>query len=77
MPFGQSNPKHRTLPLVVGSNLHLLPIQVRWKLSGLIGMLYNFRIIADYLPPVTLEKADARIAMGLMAQGFVCLKDVP
>jgi uncharacterized protein (UPF0332 family) len=77
MPVNQANPKHGTLPLVVGNNLHLLSVSERWKLSGLIARLYQFRIIADYLPIVTLESDDARIAMGLLAQGFICLRDVP
>jgi len=77
MPATQANPKHKTLPAIVAANLHLLPLQRRWRLSVLIGDLYRFRIIADYLPSVTLEEADARIALGMLAQGFICLKDVP
>jgi hypothetical protein len=77
MPTGQSNPKHKTLPMVIGNNLHLLSTPTRWRLAGLIAKLYAFRIIADYQPGVTLDETDARICLGLMAQAFLCVKDVP
>ena len=49
MPAGQQNPKHRTLPIVVGNNLTPLDAATRWRLAGLVASLYWFRIIADYL----------------------------
>src|SRR2546430_3620102 len=77
MPAGQQNPKHRTLPTLVGNNLSPLDAVTRWRVAGLVAALYRFRIIADYLPLVTLEEDDARIILGLMAKAFADLKGVP
>lgn len=77
MPANQANPKHRTLPNLIGNCLAPLNPAVRWRLAGLAAGLYRFRIMADYLPLVTLDEADARIAMGLMTKAFVDLKGVP
>ncbi len=70
MPAGRGNPKHATLPALVGNNLTSVRIQTRWRLSGLVKKLYDLRVIADYLPGVGLEEPEARIAVGLMDQAF-------
>jgi hypothetical protein len=77
MPAGRGNPRHRSLPVLVGNNLHLLSLPKRWQLASLISKLYLFRIIADYQPAMTLDETDARICLGLMTQAFILLKDVP
>jgi uncharacterized protein (UPF0332 family) len=77
MPAGRNNPNHHGLDLLIGNNLTLLPIAKRWRLSDLVHRLYNFRIIADYVPAVTLEKDDSRICLGLMTDAFVCLRGLP
>ncbi len=77
MPAGQANPKHKTLPLLIGNNLTLLNTAQRWRLAGIVEKLYTFRIIADYLPLLTLEEADAMICMGLMTQAFILLRNIP
>lgn len=77
MPSGRSNPKHKTLPELVGNNLSAISLSKRWRLAGLIKQLYDFRIIADYRPAVTLDGDDARICFAVMNQAFLCLKEVP
>lgn len=77
MPAGRSNPKHKTLPDLVGNNLTAFSMATRWRLAGLIKQLYDFRIIADYRSTVTLEEEDARICFAVMNQAFLCLKDTP
>ena len=77
MPADQNNPKHRTLPALIVSNLHSLSLPARSRLSGLIAKLYDFRIIADYLPTMTFDETDARICMAVMRHAFDCLKDMP
>ncbi len=77
MPAGQGNPRHGSLPTLIGMSLAPLSLASRWRLSGLVGQLYGLRIIADYLPGVILEQAEARITIGLMEQAFAILKVVP
>lgn len=77
MPAGRNNPSHQGLDLLIGNNFRLLAMALRWRLSDLVHRLYNFRIIADYVPAVTLELDDARICLGLMTDAFVCLRGVP
>src|SRR5437870_5416385 len=66
MLAGRNNPKHRTLPSLVGNNLHTLSMATRWRLASLIDQLYAFRVIADYQPTVTFDEDDARITYGLL-----------
>ncbi len=77
MPSAWGNPKHITLPVLVGNNLHQLPLHQRWRLAGIISTLYKFRIIADYQPNVTLEEPDARICLSLMADVFRSVQGIP
>ena len=75
MPKGRGNPKHRTLPLVVGRNLTALELAQRWRLSGVLKKLYDLRIIADYVPVVDVQEPETRIALGLMRQAFWILRN--
>jgi uncharacterized protein (UPF0332 family) len=77
MPAGRGNPRHKPLPTMVGNHLHMIPLQTRWRLAGVVFKLYTFRIIADYQPNMTFDEKDARICFGLMAQAFLYLKDIP
>jgi len=77
MPTGRGNPKHANLSMLVGNNLIAVRPQSRWRLSGLVKKLYDLRIMADYLPNVDIAEPEARIAMGLMDQAFLCLKGKP
>lgn len=77
MPTGKSNPNHTTLAALVRNYLTALDIHERSRLARIIRTLYQFRITADYRPEVTLERADARIAIGMMTKAFAILKGVP
>ena len=77
MPANQNNPKHKAVPSLLAHNAHPLGLNDRWRLSGLVTGLYNFRVIADYVPATTLDGADARVAMGLMVRSFALLRRVP
>ena len=77
MPANQNNPKHKAVPSLLAHNLHPLAFNDRWRLFGLVTGLYQFRIIADYVPATALDAADARVAMGLMVQSFALLRRVP
>jgi uncharacterized protein (UPF0332 family) len=74
MPKSQQNPKHGSLPNLVGHNLTSLKYPVRWQLADAIEKLYKLRIIADYVPHMWMEERDARIALGLMEQVFRCIR---
>ena len=77
MPAGRGNPKHLALPMLVGNNLTSIRPQARWRLSGLVKKLYDLRVMADYLPKIDIDESEARIAMGLMDQAFLCLGGKP
>jgi hypothetical protein len=77
MPAGRNNPSHAALPNLIGNNLSLLNVQARWRLVGLVHRMYQFRLIADYLPQVTLIEDDARVSLGLMQQAFRMLEVIP
>jgi uncharacterized protein (UPF0332 family) len=74
MPKSQQNPKHGSLPNLIGHNLVSLKHGVRWQLADSIDKLYKLRIIADYVPDVRVEERDARIALGLMEHAFRCIR---
>jgi uncharacterized protein (UPF0332 family) len=73
MPVGRTNPKHAALPALIGNNLTWLRMGARWRLAGLTRKLYDLRIASDYLPGVTVEQDEARIALRLMDQAFSCM----
>jgi uncharacterized protein (UPF0332 family) len=73
MPAGQANPKHARLPNLVGHNLTGMSHAVRWQLAGVIEKLYKLRLISDYMPQVSVDERDARMALGLMSQAFRCM----
>jgi len=77
MPAGRNNPSHGSLPNLIGNNLIPLNPQVRWRLAGLVHQMYQFRLIADYMPTVELVEDDARVSIGLLRQVFQMLEAVP
>jgi uncharacterized protein (UPF0332 family) len=74
MPAGRGNPRHGALATNVEG--HLTRVPLRWRLSAAIRRLYRLRIVADYVPGLALQESEARIAMGLMNEAFVCLRNV-
>ena len=74
MPKTQQNPKHGMLPNLVTHNLRSLSHPARWQLADSITRLYKLRLMADYMPQVSVVERDARIALGLMQQIFRCIR---
>ena len=77
MPAGRGNPRHTRLPNLIGHYLTGTSHPLRWQLAGVIEKLYKLRLVADYVPQVSVEERDARIALGLMNQGFRCMVKRP
>ena len=74
MPAGRGNPSHKRLWRIIADHLTAVPPAERWRLAGLVDMLYKLRIIADYKPDTEIDQDEAKIALGLMVQAFRCLE---
>jgi len=74
MPGDRGNPSHKRLWRIIGDQLTIVKQPQRSRLADLVCKLYEFRIIADYLPNTEIGQDEARIVWGLMMQAFECLE---
>lgn len=77
MPADRNNPRHKSLPVLIGKNLSRLAPPARWRMASLVSVSYRLRIAADYQPNVTFDRTDARTATSVMMRTFRLLQDRP
>ena len=73
MPNGWNNPKHGRWLANVVSNLPVGTLADRTHLAGLLPVLHDLRVTADYRPNVIFDDAEARQMIGLCARAHQLL----
>lgn len=70
MPAGREGPSHARLPQLVVDHLGGIDRADRGRLFGLIQLLYNLRLIADYRPTSDVQDGEGRNAYSAMRDSF-------
>jgi uncharacterized protein (UPF0332 family) len=70
MPADREGPSHAKLPGMAANNLREISHSLRWQLARVIATMYKLRIMADYMPSVVVEEAEARLSLGEMNHAF-------